>query len=156
MIVGLKWKARRDSFRRHVRHRSRHRQGGPGAGAPPSWSNRAAVNGSKAPSPRCRAEAEGEVVDLADESHRCAGSSSASAPSDHLVYSAGETLYLEALYEMQIDEARGFVNLRFWGAFTAVKYGGPHIRPGGSVTLINGAAGLVAAQRLDCGRERLQ
>ena len=56
---------------------------------------------------------------------------------------------------MQIDEARGFVNLRFWGAFTAVKYGGPHIRPGGSVTLTNGAAGLrphndwtVVAERL--------
>jgi NAD(P)-dependent dehydrogenase (short-subunit alcohol dehydrogenase family) len=61
---------------------------------------------------------------------------------DHLVYSAGETLHLETLDKIQIDQARGFVNLRFWGAFMAAKYGSPHIRPGGSITLTNGAAGL--------------
>ena len=86
-------------------------------------------------------KAEGEVVDLADES-QVRGLFERLGAFDHLVYSAGETLYLEALHEMQIDQARGFVNLRFWGAFTAAKYGGPHIRPGGSITLTNGAAGL--------------
>ena len=61
---------------------------------------------------------------------------------DHLVYSAGEALHLETLDKMQIDQARGFVNVRFWGAFMAAKYGSPHIRPGGSITLTNGVAAL--------------
>src|SRR5262245_31252020 len=43
---------------------------------------------------------------------------------------------------MQVERARGFVNVRFWGAFMAAKYGSPHIRPGGSITLTNGIAGL--------------
>ena len=86
-------------------------------------------------------KAEGEVVDLADKSQVRALFERLGA-FDHLVYSAGEALHLEALYKMQIDQARRFVNLRFWGAFMAAKYGGPHIRPGGSITLTNGASGL--------------
>ena len=61
---------------------------------------------------------------------------------DHLVFSAGEKLHLEPLANMQLDAARGFFRLRFWGAFMAAKYGSPHIRPGGSITLTNGIAGL--------------
>ena len=61
---------------------------------------------------------------------------------DHLVFTAGETLQLETLAAMQVERARGFVNVRFWGAFMAAKYGSPHIRPGGSITLTNGIAGL--------------
>jgi NAD(P)-dependent dehydrogenase (short-subunit alcohol dehydrogenase family) len=34
---------------------------------------------------------------------------------------------------VRLDRARGFVNIRFWGAFMAV---------GGSITLTNGVAGL--------------
>jgi NAD(P)-dependent dehydrogenase (short-subunit alcohol dehydrogenase family) len=86
-------------------------------------------------------KAEGEVVDLADESQVRALFERLGA-FDHLVYSAGETLYLETLYKMQIDQARGFANLRLWGAFMAAKYGGPHIQPGGSITLTNGVAAL--------------
>jgi NAD(P)-dependent dehydrogenase (short-subunit alcohol dehydrogenase family) len=55
---------------------------------------------------------------------------------------ASEPLQLEPLDAVQLDRARGFVNIRFWGAFMAVKYGSAHIRPGGSVTLTNGVAGL--------------
>jgi NAD(P)-dependent dehydrogenase (short-subunit alcohol dehydrogenase family) len=51
-------------------------------------------------------------------------------------------LQLEPLAAMQVERARGFVNVRFWGAFMAAKYGSPHIRPGGSITLTNGIAGL--------------
>jgi NAD(P)-dependent dehydrogenase (short-subunit alcohol dehydrogenase family) len=83
----------------------------------------------------------GEVVDLTDESQVGALFERIGA-FDHLVYSAGETLHLETLDKMQIDQARGFVNLRFWGALTAVKYGSPHIRPGGSITLTSGVAAL--------------
>ena len=86
-------------------------------------------------------KAQGEVVDLADESQVRALFERLGA-FDHFVYSAGETLHLETLDKIQIDQARGFVNLRFWGAFMAAKYGSPHIRPGGSITLTNGAAGL--------------
>jgi 3-oxoacyl-[acyl-carrier protein] reductase len=61
---------------------------------------------------------------------------------DHLVFCAGEMLHLQTLEKMELDQARGFVNLRFWGAFMAVKYDSPHIRSGGSITLTNGVAGL--------------
>ena len=88
-----------------------------------------------------KGKAEGEVVDLADESEVRALFERIGA-FDHLVYSAGETLHIQTLYKMQIDQARGFVNLPFWGAFMAAKYGGPHIRPGGSITLTNGVAAL--------------
>jgi NAD(P)-dependent dehydrogenase (short-subunit alcohol dehydrogenase family) len=86
-------------------------------------------------------KAQGEVVDLADESQVRALFERIGA-FDHLVYSAGETLHLEALHKMQVDQARGFADLRFWGAFMAAKYGSPHIRLGGSITLTNGVAAL--------------
>lgn len=86
-------------------------------------------------------KAEGEVVDLADETQVQALFERVGA-FDHLVYSAGEALHLETLQTIRIDQARGFVDLRFWGAFMAAKYGSPHIRPGGSITLTNGVAAL--------------
>jgi NAD(P)-dependent dehydrogenase (short-subunit alcohol dehydrogenase family) len=85
--------------------------------------------------------AEGHVVDLADEAQVRTFFEQVGA-FDHLVYTAGETLRLETLDAVQLDRARDFVNIRFWGAFMAVKYGNAHIRPGGSITLTNGAAGL--------------
>ena len=85
--------------------------------------------------------AEGRVVDLSDEAQLRAFFERTGA-FDHLVYTAGESLQLQALDAMQIDQARGFVDVRFWGAFMAAKYGSPHIRPGGSITLTNGIAGL--------------
>jgi NAD(P)-dependent dehydrogenase (short-subunit alcohol dehydrogenase family) len=59
---------------------------------------------------------------------------------DHLVYTAGENLTLHAIGETDVDEARTFFNLRYWGAFTAVKYGAPHINAGGSISLTSGTA----------------
>lgn len=85
--------------------------------------------------------AEGRVVDLSDEA-KVRDFFEHVGAFDHLVYTAGEPLRLEALDAVQLDRARGFVNIRFWGAFMAVKYGNVHIRPGGSVTLTNGVAGL--------------
>jgi NAD(P)-dependent dehydrogenase (short-subunit alcohol dehydrogenase family) len=86
-------------------------------------------------------KAEGDVVDLSDEAQVPAFFERVGA-FDHLVFCAGETLHLQALDGMQLDQARGFVNLRFWGAFMAVKYGSPHIRTGGSITLTSGVAAL--------------
>jgi NAD(P)-dependent dehydrogenase (short-subunit alcohol dehydrogenase family) len=88
-----------------------------------------------------RSDAEGEVVDVADEAQVRALFERIDA-FDHLVFTAGESLQLEPLAAMQVERARGFVNVRFWGAFMAAKYGSPHIRPGGSITLTNGIAGL--------------
>jgi NAD(P)-dependent dehydrogenase (short-subunit alcohol dehydrogenase family) len=85
--------------------------------------------------------AEGRVVDLSDEAQLRDLFAQIGA-FDHLVYTAGETLHLEPLAAMQIERARGFVDVRFWGAFMAAKYGSPQIRPGGSITLTNGIAGL--------------
>ena len=83
----------------------------------------------------------GQVVDLSDEPQVQALFEHAGA-FDHLVFTAGEKLHLEPVTNMQLDAARGFFNLRFWGAFMAAKYGSPLIRPGGSITLTNGIAGL--------------
>lgn len=61
---------------------------------------------------------------------------------DHLVYSAGENLELHTINETNIDEARTFFNVRYWGAFAAVKYGAPNINAGGAISLISGTASL--------------
>jgi NAD(P)-dependent dehydrogenase (short-subunit alcohol dehydrogenase family) len=61
---------------------------------------------------------------------------------DHLVYTAGESLYLVNLSDAVLTDAKKFFELRFWGAFTAVKYASPHINPGGSITLTGGLASL--------------
>ncbi|HLA59572.1 MAG TPA: SDR family oxidoreductase, partial [Puia sp.] len=59
---------------------------------------------------------------------------------DHLVYTAGENLNLEMIHETDISAARNFFNLRYWGAYTSIKYAAPLIRPGGSISLISGTA----------------
>jgi len=61
---------------------------------------------------------------------------------DHLVFTAGETLQLNELASVKMDEARQFFNVRYWGALMAAKYGSPYIRKGGSITLTNGTIGL--------------
>lgn len=60
---------------------------------------------------------------------------------DHLVYTAGENLELAEISELSIDWARQFWNIRYWGAYTTVKYATPHIRAGGSIVLTSGVAG---------------
>jgi NAD(P)-dependent dehydrogenase (short-subunit alcohol dehydrogenase family) len=41
-----------------------------------------------------------------------------------------------------LTKARKFFELRYWGALASVKYASPHIRPGGSIVLTSGLAGL--------------
>ncbi|MBS1567456.1 MAG: SDR family oxidoreductase [Bacteroidetes bacterium] len=57
---------------------------------------------------------------------------------DHLVYTAGENISLNMLSTTEIQQAKEYFNVRFWGAFAAVKYGAPHINKGGSVCLTSG------------------
>lgn len=61
---------------------------------------------------------------------------------DHLIYTAGESIKLITIADVAVADARQYFNLRFWGAFTAVKYASPYINAGGSVTLTGGIAAL--------------
>jgi len=61
---------------------------------------------------------------------------------DHLVYCAGENLALAPIADTNVDQARQFFTVRFWGAYTTVKYAATHINPGGSIGLMGGNAGL--------------
>jgi NAD(P)-dependent dehydrogenase (short-subunit alcohol dehydrogenase family) len=82
----------------------------------------------------------GHVLDLADELSVKALFAKLGG-FDHLLFTAGETLRLGPLPETDIAAARGFFNLRFWGAYMAAKYGSGSIRPGGSIVFTSGTAG---------------
>jgi NAD(P)-dependent dehydrogenase (short-subunit alcohol dehydrogenase family) len=84
--------------------------------------------------------AEGHAVDLAHEENIKAFFEQ-SGNFDHLVYTAAENLNLNNIGQTHIDAARKFFNLRYWGAYAAVKYGVPFINEGGSVNLTGGTAG---------------
>jgi NAD(P)-dependent dehydrogenase (short-subunit alcohol dehydrogenase family) len=85
-------------------------------------------------------DVQGHVVDVSDE--RAVETFFAKlGPFDHLVYSAGDSLYLHELATTDLVQARRAFELRYWSALAAVKYGSPHIRKGGSVVLTTGVAG---------------
>ncbi|HTI12814.1 MAG TPA: SDR family oxidoreductase [Puia sp.] len=84
---------------------------------------------------------EGHAVDLSKEDNIRAFFSTA-GNFDHLVYTAAENLSLSAIGDTELDKARVFFTLRYWGAFAAVKYGAPHINPGGSINLTSGIASM--------------
>ena len=72
-------------------------------------------------------------------------------PIDHLVFTAVESLRLGKLADTNVSDAREFFNLRYRGAFMAVKYATPHIRPGGSIVL---TGGIVAQSRPASAKNR--
>lgn len=57
---------------------------------------------------------------------------------DHLAYTAGDYLPFKPIGELSLKEARECFEVRFWGAFTAAKYGAPAVRPGGSFVFTSG------------------
>ena len=61
---------------------------------------------------------------------------------DHLLYTAAENLSLGSIAETNIDSAREFFTLRFWGAYAAAKYASPLINEGGSMNFTSGIAGI--------------
>jgi len=85
------------------------------------------------------ANAEGYTVDMGQEANVKAFFSKLGA-FDHLVYTAGENLSLLFVEDMDMEKARSFFTLRYWGALTAVKYAAPLIKPGGSINLTSGTA----------------
>ncbi|GAB1514078.1 SDR family oxidoreductase [Actinophytocola sp. KF-1] len=81
--------------------------------------------------------AAGAVVDLGDAGQVDAFFA-AQGEIDHLVYTAGEPLSMMPLADLDLDAARTFFGLRYFGAVGAVKAAAPHVR--GSITLTSGTA----------------
>jgi NAD(P)-dependent dehydrogenase (short-subunit alcohol dehydrogenase family) len=61
---------------------------------------------------------------------------------DHLVFTAGETLQLGPLASTDVETARRFFGLRYWGAYMAAKYGSANIPAGGSIVFTSGIAAV--------------
>jgi NAD(P)-dependent dehydrogenase (short-subunit alcohol dehydrogenase family) len=59
---------------------------------------------------------------------------------DHLVFTAGEPLVLMSLDTLDLEKAREFFTLRYFGALWAARVAIPHLRPDGSITLTTGIA----------------
>jgi len=59
---------------------------------------------------------------------------------DHLIFTAGENLVLGNVADTTLENARNYFNIRYWGAFTAVKYATPFINAAGSIVLTSGIA----------------
>ena len=97
---------------------------------------------------------EGQVLDLADGDATKALFAKL-GDFDHLVYTAGETLQLGPLATTDIEPARRFFTLRYWGAYCAAKYGSGHIRKGGSIVFTSGIAGKAPACGLVARRQHL-
>ncbi|MGC2224718.1 MAG: SDR family oxidoreductase [Methylocella sp.] len=83
---------------------------------------------------------EGHALDLADEAAVQALFAMLGS-FDHLVFTAGEALQLGSLASTDVEAARSFFGLRYWGAFLAAKYGSGSICPGGSIVFTSGLAG---------------
>ena len=81
----------------------------------------------------------GHAVDLTDTAQVRALFDSVGAI-DHLVFTAGELLTLMPLDTLDLDMAKEFFALRYFGALGSVQIAAPHIRPGGSITLTTGTA----------------
>lgn len=60
---------------------------------------------------------------------------------DHLVYTAGENISMSMVDDTAIQKGKDFFTIRFWGAFTAIKYGKEYIKEGGSINLMSGNFG---------------
>jgi len=58
---------------------------------------------------------------------------------DHLVFTAGENIQFGDLKDTSLVGAHQFFGIRYWGAFTAVKYASPYVK--GSIVLTSGIAG---------------
>jgi NAD(P)-dependent dehydrogenase (short-subunit alcohol dehydrogenase family) len=96
-------------------------------------SNRARVDAAVASVPK----ASGHVVDLRDEA-AIAAVFERIGPFDHLVYTAGDSLTIGPLAELDLASARKFFDVRYWGALAAVKHAAKYVRA--SITLTSGTA----------------
>jgi NAD(P)-dependent dehydrogenase (short-subunit alcohol dehydrogenase family) len=60
----------------------------------------------------------------------------------HLVYTAGDSLPLGSIAATSLDAARHALDIRFWGAYAAVKHAATRLRTGGSIVLTSGTASV--------------
>jgi NAD(P)-dependent dehydrogenase (short-subunit alcohol dehydrogenase family) len=84
--------------------------------------------------------ARGQVVNVLDTAE-VEAFFDAIGPVDHLVHTAGEPLSMMKLADLDLDRARSFFEIRYFGALNAAHAVGPHLRAGGSITLTSGTAG---------------
>ena len=59
---------------------------------------------------------------------------------DHLAYTSGEPLTLASITELDVDTARRFFEIRYFGVLAAVRAAAPRLAPTGSITLTGGSA----------------
>lgn len=90
---------------------------------------------------------EGHVVDASDE-QALADLFENVGEFDHLVFTAGEPLAPAELGALDLSDARGFFEIRYWGGLAAAKHASRRIRPGGSIILSSGGAGARPAPGL--------
>ncbi|MGY1503355.1 SDR family oxidoreductase [Streptomyces sp. QTS52] len=83
---------------------------------------------------------EGHTVDVTDEKDVARFFEDVGA-FDHLVFTAGDSVMLQALKDVDIASAHQFFAVRFWGALATAKHGFPHIRAGGSMVFTTGTSG---------------
>ena len=60
---------------------------------------------------------------------------------DHLVYTSGEPLALSPIAQLDVQTARRFFEIRYFGVLAAVRAAAPRLAPAGSVTPTSGSAG---------------
>lgn len=60
---------------------------------------------------------------------------------DHVAFTAGDTFTPRPLADLDLDDARAILDVRFWGAVTVIKHAAARIRPGGSIGLTTGTVG---------------
>ena len=59
---------------------------------------------------------------------------------DHLVYTAGDPLMIAASGSLSLNDTKRRFDVRYWGAYVAVKHGRQRIRKEGSIVLTSGIA----------------
>ena len=85
--------------------------------------------------------AEGHAVDLT-EADAVATLFKTVGAFDHLVFTAGDALRIGSLADTELGAAKRFLDVRYWGALMAAKYGSAGLRAGGSIVFTGGTAGV--------------
>jgi NAD(P)-dependent dehydrogenase (short-subunit alcohol dehydrogenase family) len=83
--------------------------------------------------------ADGRVLNVLDED-QVNEFFQATGEYDHLVYTAGDPLTIGQFGTLSLQEAKQRFDVRYWGAYTSVKYGQSQIRKTGSIVLTSGIA----------------
>jgi NAD(P)-dependent dehydrogenase (short-subunit alcohol dehydrogenase family) len=60
---------------------------------------------------------------------------------DHLVFTAGDSFTPRLLAELDLEDARSILDVRFWGSVAVIKHAIPQLNPAGSIALTTGTVG---------------